>query len=155
MIDYCSFNCDIIVHLTRSLHHYVVLSRKSIVKRKVQIRRLPYFLTCRSRTFQNARFLFIRRRSYIENSFIQEIHYVYNIVFEPEIHTKPFKSFHYIVYHKRRLSPTGKKSKFGWWWWSLPVWCGQEHLKNLQQSKMTFKNPQNDSKQLAKLQNWI
>jgi len=45
---------------------------------------------------------FIRRRSYIENSFIQEIHYVYNIVFEPEIHTKPFKNFHYIVYKQHQ-----------------------------------------------------
>ena len=32
---------------------------------------------------------------------------------------------------KAALADWKKVIKFGWWWWSLPVWCGQEQLKSL------------------------
>ena len=72
---------------------------------------------------------------------------------------KPVKKFqinHYPLpfkYHKRRLSPTGKKSKVKSQVWMMMMiaaslmWAGAAEMP--EQSKMTLKNHQNDSKQLT------
>ena len=40
-----------------------------------------------------------------------------------------------MIPQKAALADWKKVIKFGWWWWSLPVWCGQEQLKSLSSLK--------------------
>ena len=40
---------------------------------------------------------------------------------------------------KAALADWKKVIRFGWWWWSLPVWCGQEQLKSLISLKLYSK----------------